>query len=647
MKRLGNNIGINVTSITHDIGGNVYVTGMFNGILDMDANSTSYTLSAPASSGTEDAFLVKYNPNGIFSWAQSVSGPNAQSITSLVADQVNNNIIISGSYKDLSNFDLSATNSTLTSNSNSTNLFVATYNSLGNFIQVSSANTNFGDGYISDIDLKGNLIYVVGNFSGTYDFDPSPSTFNSSSIYKSGFIWSLNKNTGAFNYQKKLTQNGTGICLPSSISLLNQKMYIGGWFEDVVDFDASVSTFTLNSGSSINKDAFNLCYDLSGNFVWANKLQSTTTNVNEICFDISVSKNGNLYSCGIFDGITDFNPSSTATHTLINFFGQDAYVNCLDTLGNFKYVNGYTTNSSSNEYCTNVYSSSKEVFLLGETSGGQINLKFGASSYYVPIGSNLPVVFFAKYNVVSPPTANFNISPFATCITSCLSFTDISVGIPNQWSWSFPGAFPSISSVKNPANICYTTAGTYTISLTASNGAGTSTYSTSIYINPPPSITITPGSTLLCSGQSLVLTASGANTYTWSNASIGNQLVTNLSSNTPISVTFNLTGSTLAGCTSTATSPPIQIALCTGLSDKLTEDTNLLMYPNPTTDKTEFISDEIIETVDITSVMGQQIAQLNFNSTMGTIDLRALSNGVYLAIFKQKSKSITKRLVKN
>src|SRR3954469_22782749 len=81
----------------------------------------------------------------------------------------------------------------------------------------------------------------------------------------------------------------------------------------------------------------------------------------------------------------------------------------------------------------------------------------------------------AMVNVASAqkPTAYFYVndtSPF--CSPKCISFGDYSTNTPTSWSWSFPGATPSTSNVKNPPNICYNTPGTYDVKLVVSNSSG-------------------------------------------------------------------------------------------------------------------------------------------------------------------------------
>ena len=69
-----------------------------------------------------------------------------------------------------------------------------------------------------------------------------------------------------------------------------------------------------------------------------------------------------------------------------------------------------------------------------------------------------------------------------------ISFTDLSTGIPTEWSWTFEGGTPAVSSEKNPQDIVYLTPGTYLVKLIASNEEGTDSITKTGYITVSNSI---------------------------------------------------------------------------------------------------------------------------------------------------------------
>ncbi|MDO7852243.1 GEVED domain-containing protein [Hymenobacter convexus] len=71
----------------------------------------------------------------------------------------------------------------------------------------------------------------------------------------------------------------------------------------------------------------------------------------------------------------------------------------------------------------------------------------------------------------SPPVASFTTSATTTC-TGCIQFTDASQNVPTAWLWTFGDG--TTSTVQNPSH-CYTAAGTYAVTLRATNAAGNNT----------------------------------------------------------------------------------------------------------------------------------------------------------------------------
>jgi PKD repeat protein len=101
-----------------------------------------------------------------------------------------------------------------------------------------------------------------------------------------------------------------------------------------------------------------------------------------------------------------------------------------------------------------------------------------------------------------PPVANFYGKPTSGNEPLSVKFTDTSTGFPTGWSWDFGDG--STSADKNPTHN-YPTAGKYTVSLTASNAAGSDSKTRTQYITvksasptPTPTHTCTPKPTTAC-----------------------------------------------------------------------------------------------------------------------------------------------------
>ncbi|MDH4471395.1 MAG: PKD domain-containing protein, partial [Fluviicola sp.] len=170
--------------------------------------------------------------------------------------------------------------------------------------------------------------------------------------------------------------------------------------------------------------------------------------------------------------------------------------------------------------------------------------------------------------VATPPTANFTGTPTTLCAGQSVTYTNTSTGSPTSYSWSFPGGTPSTSTATNPT-VTYSTAGTYNVSLTATNGVGPNTLTQTNYItvNPIPATpTISAGGPLtFCAGGSVVLTSSSASGNLWSTGATTQSITVSTSGTYTVSVTSGgCTSATSAGTTVTVTALPATPTISAG-----------------------------------------------------------------------------------
>jgi PKD repeat protein len=88
---------------------------------------------------------------------------------------------------------------------------------------------------------------------------------------------------------------------------------------------------------------------------------------------------------------------------------------------------------------------------------------------------------YITVQAVQTPTADFTASSTAIYTGQSVTFTDTSGNGPTSWSWTFDGGTPASSTDQDPV-VTYNTAGTYTVSLTAANSAGSDTETKTDYI---------------------------------------------------------------------------------------------------------------------------------------------------------------------
>lgn len=98
------------------------------------------------------------------------------------------------------------------------------------------------------------------------------------------------------------------------------------------------------------------------------------------------------------------------------------------------------------------------------------------------------------------PISDFESTILNICPNENIQFSDLTSGIgPFTYSWNFPGGIPTTSTQQNPI-VSYPAAGTYTVSLTASNVFGNDTETKTNYINVAIPTAILSGNATILQG---------------------------------------------------------------------------------------------------------------------------------------------------
>ncbi|HLP61995.1 MAG TPA: agmatine deiminase family protein [Candidatus Deferrimicrobium sp.] len=125
-------------------------------------------------------------------------------------------------------------------------------------------------------------------------------------------------------------------------------------------------------------------------------------------------------------------------------------------------------------------------YIPGQSQGSEIGYYIHASdttgqtNEHPLIGSPDPHEFVVA-SAPQIPVANFSANITTVTVGGSVQFTDLSTNTPTSWSWTFTGGTPATSTIQNPS-VTYNTAGTYTVSLTATNSAGSDTETKTGYI---------------------------------------------------------------------------------------------------------------------------------------------------------------------
>lgn len=122
---------------------------------------------------------------------------------------------------------------------------------------------------------------------------------------------------------------------------------------------------------------------------------------------------------------------------------------------------------------------------------------------------------------INAPIANFSGTPTSGCNSLTVTFTDLSIGSPTAWSWSFPGGVPAVFVGQTPPPVTYGAPGNYTVTLTVTNPSGSDAETKTNYIVvnncPPPVADFMANPTSACVGQQVFFMDLSTNSPTsWS-----------------------------------------------------------------------------------------------------------------------------------
>lgn len=355
-KSMGGNYFDYGYSVTTDLSGNVYTTGMFENTVDFDPGDATFNLT---SNGMFDIFIQKLDSDGNFIWAKSIGGPYGDNGEHIITDEYGN-VYITGAFEETADFDPGSATFNLSSNGEG-DIFILKLDASGNFIWAKSIGGTYWDyGLFIAIDALENVC-LTGGFSNTADFDPSESTFELTSngltdvfilkLDASGnFIWA-NSFGGIYEEQGR-----------SIITDESGNFYLTGFFKTTVDFDPGVSTYNLTSNGGW--DCFIQKLDTDGNFIWAKSIGGSNDD-----YGIYIAKDAttNLYVTGFFEGAVDFDPGATNFILASNGL-RDVYIQKLNSDGNFVWAKSFGGGGNDHGYAIAI-DASENVFVTGMYRG--------------------------------------------------------------------------------------------------------------------------------------------------------------------------------------------------------------------------------------------------------------------------------------
>lgn len=674
-KRIGGGGQDEGLNLRLDVTGNVLITGFFNLTVDFDPGPGTFNITSVFS---EDAFMLKLDANGNFIWAKTVGGMASERSRSICGD-IQGNVISTGIFNTTVDFDPGPGSFTMNPTS-SQDAFVLKLDAAGNFVWA----IHYAGDVSSVVTDQMSNVYLGGAFSGTVDFDPGPQTYTMSRFgvgNTDAYILKLKQNS-IFSWAKQL--GGTALDIVNALTVdLNGNVYSTGDFSGTADLDPGPLTYTFFAGNEI----FISKLDSLGNFITAvslggNGLDHPTS--------IDVTATGEMITTGFFNSApADFDPGP-GTFTLDASFGDiDAFVSKLSSCTpappanitsttnlNICEGNSTTLTVASNPTVTWYPTQSSTVVIGSGTVFLTPTLSTGTYTYYaqsanlctislvrtpvvvdvspiptitvnsgtVCLGSSFTVVptgaatytyigggpvitpsINTTYSVIGTSSAGCLSIPFATGIVSVVPLPSITVNsgsicsgnvftiVPtgaNTYSYSVGGPVFTPSSTTS-----YSVVGTSSLGCNSNSVVGT------VSVLLSPSLSVQMSSTLICLGQCATLSVNGADTYTWLQGGNTNSIVVN-----PIqSTNYTVQASSLNGCSVTAVLS-LSVDPCTVFNEKVKENINCFIYPNPSSGLLQIHSSEKIIGMKLIDCTGRE---LEIREVNGKVNIDILEEGVY------------------
>ncbi len=162
-----------------------------------------------------------------------------------------------------------------------------------------------------------------------------------------------------------------------------------------------------------------------------------------------------------------------------------------------------------------------------------------------------------------------------------------------------------------------------------------------ITVIPSPTVNATTSTSLICSGQSVTLSATGANTYTWDTGSNSPVIVVSPT----ITTNYTVTGSGSNGCTNAYVITQT-VSSCAGITNVNDPENQILISPNPFSSVFTIASPFSIEGITIMDPIGRKIFCSGNQSKTVEINIKDLAEGLYYIIITGQDHTYSSRIIK-
>lgn len=261
----------------------------------------------------------------------------------------------------------------------------------------------------------------------------------------------------------------------------------------------------------------------------------------------------------------------------------------------------------------------------------------GTTFTIVPGGANTYTVSGGAFNVSPTTTTNYNVTGTSAlgCVSSNTAVSTVSVNAPPTITVNSgaicsgktftisPGGATTYTISGGSFNVTPTATTSYSVTGTSAQGCVSLNAAVStVSVNANPTVIASSNNSVICSGQTATLSATGANTYTWSTGSNASGIVVSPT----LTTTYSLTGTNASGCSNNSMVTQ-SVSVCTGIETlAVTETINI--YPNPT-NGLFFVELPYVSNIIITDALGRIVLNERMAEGKQEIDLQNEAKGIY------------------
>ncbi|MEY3397745.1 MAG: hypothetical protein RL220_339, partial [Bacteroidota bacterium] len=247
------------TDVVSDAAGNVFLTGIFQGTIDMDPGPGTSNLS---NLGSNDVFAAKYSPEGQLIWAVSFGGTQFDQGGAIQLDP-DGNVYVAGGFRSTVDFDPGPGVFNLTSAGN-LDFFLVKLNPQGQFIWAFRIGGT-GEETAEAIECDNGSVYFSGLFTNTVDFDPGSGTANLVPTGSQDAFIAKFTSDGSFVWAKNFGTSGGEFCY--DLALSGGFIYACGLFYGTMDVDPGPGTFNIVA-SGFNARNYLIKWTTDATFSW-------------------------------------------------------------------------------------------------------------------------------------------------------------------------------------------------------------------------------------------------------------------------------------------------------------------------------------------------------------------------------------------